>query len=194
MTAIRTATRSAPAQGDRTNGLGRSLLPLVLPARPLRFLCALVVLCSTGCSRGPEFAEVEGVVTLDGKPLDSVEVLFLPDPEKGNTGPHAKAYTDAQGRYKLRCEKADKGGTVLGPHRVCLIDLTAVTMPLTGMRPPPAVRAQLSDVLPAAPAPAKPKAVRVPTAYGNPAQTPLHVEVKSGRQEFNFDIPSGKRK
>lgn len=144
---------------------------------------------AAGCSRGPEFAEVEGVVTLDGKPLDSVEIVFLPDPEKGNKGPRASAYTDEQGRYKLRCEQADKDGAVVGPHRVCVIDITAVTMlaNMPGLRAPGPLAEPLGS-------PEKPKAARVPATYSSAAQTPFHVEVKPGPQTHNFDVRSGRRR
>jgi hypothetical protein len=139
-------------------------------------------------NRGPEFAEVEGTVTLDGKPLADVEVQFLPDPEKSNPGPTASAYTDAAGHYKLRCEKMSQDGAVLGPHRVCVIDITAIA-PLgpPGLAPPslpgPATVSQ------------KPKLSRVPAVYNDPTRTPFRdVEVKSGKQTLDFNVKSGKRK
>src|SRR5262245_24800093 len=48
------------------------------------------------------FGKVKGVVTLDGQPLGTVEVAFLPDPSRGTRGATANCYTDDQGRYTLR--------------------------------------------------------------------------------------------
>jgi hypothetical protein len=79
---------------------------------------------------------VEGVVTRDGEPLAEVEVLFLPDPEKGNFGPHAAAYTDAAGHYRLRCEVLDADGAVVGPHRVIVRDIAALPDPPGAPRGP----------------------------------------------------------
>jgi hypothetical protein len=79
---------------------------------------------------------VEGVVTRDGEPLGEVEVVFLPDPEKGNFGPHAAAYTDAAGRYRLRCEALDADGAVVGPHRVIVRDIAALPDPPGAPRGP----------------------------------------------------------
>src|ERR1051326_651118 len=86
-------------------------------------LAAVLVGFAVGCSRGPEFVAVEGVVTLDGKPLPEVEVVFLPNSEKGNTGPRAAAYTDKEGHYNLFCDQAKREGTVVGPTRVCIVDI-----------------------------------------------------------------------
>jgi hypothetical protein len=132
----------------------------------------------TGCSRR-EFAEVTGTVTLDGKPLDHVEIQFLPAPDKGNAGPTACAYTDEQGRYRLRCDKEEKEGTVLGPHRVCFVDITVIAGP-SGPGEPGAM-------------PKKPKILRVPPRYSRVAETPFQdIEVKPGTQALDFNIVSGK--
>jgi hypothetical protein len=128
------------------------------------------VLCLLpGCGRR-EFAAVEGTVTLDGRPLDTVEVVFLPDPERGNLGNRASAYTDENGRYKLRCPRDKQDGTVLGPHRVCIRDIAAVSD-------------EAGKVV---------KRSRVPRRYADPAQTPFRaVEVKPAGQTLDFDVKAG---
>jgi hypothetical protein len=136
---------------------------------------ALMVLClallMAGCARR-EFAEVEGVVTLNGQPLQEVQVLFLPDPDKGNFGNTAFGSTDEQGRYQLVCSRDGKDGTVVGPHRVCIVDLT-VEEDETGKVIQPS---------------------RVPLSYADLAQTPLrNVEIRPGTQTLNFDIPTPHR-
>jgi hypothetical protein len=38
-----------------------------------------VVLCATGCGpNGPGIATVEGVVTMDGEPLENASIVFTP--------------------------------------------------------------------------------------------------------------------
>jgi len=144
-----------------------------------------------GCSRGPEFAEVEGTVTLDGKPLDNVEVVFLPDAEKGNHGASSSAYTAATGHYRLHCEKADKNGAVLGLHRVCVNDITAVAAPADQLAILQAA-AEGKPTLPQLPLKSKPS--RVPLAYSDASQTPLrNVEVKLGPQTLEFDVKSDQK-
>src|SRR5262245_56766710 len=141
---------------------------------------AVVAALSAGCS-GREFAEVEGTVTFDQKPLAEVQVVFVPDVVKGNKGNNASAFTDAQGHYRLRAERDGKDGTVLGPHRVYFVDLTAVP-DLTGIPPPPGQPARRSG--PGLPL----RSPRVITAL---LETPFKaIEIKSGKQTLDFDLKS----
>jgi hypothetical protein len=161
----------------------------VTHSRYLFTILAGGLLCaSTGCKCGREFAEVHGAITQDGKPLDNVEVVFMPDPEQGNKGPRASAYTDSQGRFKLRCEKAERDGALLGMHRVCVFDIRAMTTPanILGNRPKGLLKLDTPNV--------KEKRTRVPPQYSNPALTPLRAEVKADQKIFNFNIPSTSRK
>jgi hypothetical protein len=160
-------------------------------ARLLEVCSAMLLGLVAGCSRGPEFADVEGVVILDGRPLDGVEVVFVPDAEKGNNGPRASAFTDDQGRYKLHSDRVNKGGAVVGLHRICIRDVTyiaAVGLPvMRGSRPP-------AELTPPDAQAEKAKRSRVPPAYTSPTDTPLHIEVKPGRQTHNIEIKSGLRR
>jgi hypothetical protein len=90
---------------------------------------AVAMAALVGCGGSREFAEVEGRVTLDGQPLTDVEIVFLPDPARGNQGNNASAYPDADGRYRLQALRDNRAGTVLGPHRVVVLDLTAIVPP-----------------------------------------------------------------
>lgn len=133
----------------------------------------------TGCSEvGPEYAEVEGIVTLAGKPLPEVEVVFYPDPETGTEGPRASCYTDEQGRFRLRSEQTGRGGVVVGKHKVCVQDLTSIP-------PPP-----LLDLPPGEmPPPHRKGPPRVPQRYWSLNTTPYqNVEVKPGPQTINLDL------
>lgn len=178
---LHTADREPAAGVDRAPTPGARL-------RWSGLLATVLVGLAAGCSRGPEFVEVAGVVTLDGKPLPEVEVVFLPNSEKGNKGPRAAAYTDKQGHYKLHCDQANRDGTVVGPTRVCIIDITAVASlaSMPGRRMPGELAAPDAKA-------EQGKVSRVPADYKIPTRTPLHVDVQPGRQRLNFDIPSGKR-
>jgi hypothetical protein len=77
----------------------------------------MVVIC--GCSRGPEFAEVEGKLVKGGTPLKNVRVEFWPEGD----GPKSSGVTDAEGRYTLKSEDGKKVGAVVGAHKVVLKDL-----------------------------------------------------------------------
>jgi hypothetical protein len=74
----------------------------------MRSLLLLLPLSLIGCDRGPPMPKqypVTGAVTLDGKPLDSAGIMFLPRGETRGTG--ALGMTDAEGKYTL---KTDYGG------------------------------------------------------------------------------------
>jgi hypothetical protein len=111
------------------------------------------------------FGRVEGVVTLDGEPLGTVEVAFLPDPTLGTRGATANCYTDAQGHYALRTEKEDHDGALVGHHRVIVVDIAALPSPG-----------------------GKPGKNRVPADYSDPFRTPLRVKVRPGPQTVNLDL------
>jgi hypothetical protein len=138
-------------------------------------LGALVAL--SGCTSGPEFAEVEGVVSLRGKPLPEVEIVFSPMTERGTTGPTAACVTDAQGRYRLKCERAGRTGALVGTHRVVIRDIAA-------MPPPPGL-----EILDEKGQQYQPKPLRVPDRYTDLLKTPFqNVEVHSGKQTLDYDL------
>ena len=91
---------------------------------------ALTVALAAGCGGpGYEVAEVEGTVTVNGKPLPRARVEFLPDPATGTKCPSSAGETDDAGRYKLAYVKpgadAETPGAVVGKHAVIVLDLKA---------------------------------------------------------------------
>src|SRR5262249_52672458 len=98
-----------------------------IPMSPRYRLCylalpVLLALLGTGCQRELPYGVVEGEVTLDGKPLTDVEVVFLPDPDRGTQGRRSVALVDREGRYRLASD-AGRAGAPVGFHRVCVIDM-----------------------------------------------------------------------
>ena len=71
---------------------------------------------AVGCGRGdlPDLGEVQGTVTLDGKPLAGVNVQFFPD-----TGRPAVGTTGGDGTYKLMYTHG-VSGTKVGPATVII--------------------------------------------------------------------------
>jgi len=66
--------------------------------RPRIALAALGLLLICGCGRGdmPELGDVTGKVTVDGKPVVGINILFTPE-----TGRAAGGVTDEEGYYEL---------------------------------------------------------------------------------------------
>ena|SRR6476659_431010 len=86
----------------------------------MRFLAACGLLTAVvGCSGGPKFAPVSGVVKLDGQPYGNAVISFQPIGTDANPEPGrgSSAYTDANGRFELLTDDARKGA-VVGKHRV----------------------------------------------------------------------------
>lgn len=77
---------------------------------------AAMLVVGIGCSERapdmPELGQVHGTVTLDGKPLSGVSILF--EPEKGRT---STAKANAEGVYEA-LYLVDEEGVKLGP---CLV-------------------------------------------------------------------------
>src|SRR5262245_45292743 len=86
----------------------------------LRLLAAGVLLAVlAGCSSGPAFAPVSGVVKLNGKPYGKAVVSFQPigSADNPNPGRGSSAYTDENGRYVLKSDNKFNGALV-GKHLV----------------------------------------------------------------------------
>lgn len=125
-----------------------------------------------GCSGdSTPTAPVSGKVTLDGKPLANISVLFQPagganrDPGAGSVG-----ITDAQGMFTLKISGSGKLGAVVGLHAVTLMEKT---------NPADDQDAGGTD---------KPVVSRIPAEFSNGSQK---FEVKSdGLNQVNFDLKS----
>lgn len=86
--------------------------------------CMMVVVALCGCG-GPALVPVEGVVTLDGRPLAEATVTFqrptAPLSEKTFAGE-----TDSQGHFALRLSGSERVGAVPDNYRVFI---TSVKLP-----------------------------------------------------------------
>jgi hypothetical protein len=118
-----------------------------------------------GCEEPLEFGHVTGKVSLNGKPLDEVRVMFLPDTMAGNLGAHSECISDADGNYELIYSlDPDIKGALVGFHRVIIEDIAAEN------------------------AREKRRPVRISAKYSNSARTPLIEEVASGEQTINLEL------
>lgn len=132
-------------------------------------LLALGLLGACGCGPRTVYGEVEGVVTVNGKPLPKAEVRFMPEPG-GGSNTRAIGYTDANGRYTLALDDG-KSGIAVGNYVVCLAD-------------PSAKRPQ------SGPAKGRLSAPRFAAEFTDASRTPLRgFTVQTGRQ--TIDIVAG---
>ena len=129
-------------------------------------VCSCVALAGCGPSV-PALADVEGVVTLDGKPLGNALVIFVPDAG----GRPATAQTTESGRYRL-VYGAQAAGATLGRHRV------GISKVVEGPRPSRAGASaeQAEDM----------QLELVPARYRKPGA--LTAEVVAGRNVIDFAL------
>lgn len=120
-----------------------------------------------GCGSDPTMAPVEGIVLLDGKPLDHGMVTFVPAAGRG-----AKGSIGSDGRFVLGTH-SDADGALVGRHRVAV---TAFEKPVW---PPNYDRdGQESDKSP------------VPPRYASPDSSGLTFQVEQGRNEAKIELTS----
>ena len=93
--------------------------------RSMRFLLALFVVCSVGCSGGPTFVPVSGRVTLNEKPLPDAYVIFQPTVGEPNEVSQGK--TDTDGNFALVGIKG-QAGAKLGDHTVTITTVSPDAM------------------------------------------------------------------
>jgi hypothetical protein len=85
-------------------------------------VCWLILMAGiAGCAQsGPELATVSGRVTVDGKPVENLDITFQPDEMR----PASYARTDASGHYELGYKRGVTGA-LLGQHTVRIRSLAA---------------------------------------------------------------------
>jgi len=144
-----------------------------------------------GCKRGPAVQYVEGVVTLDGKPVEAAIVSFKP--EAG--GLAAAGTTDAAGVYRLNAigtgaAKAG-GGTVPGDYLVAIRKWEYLD---PGPAPDPTDAKAYADWQDRSLKASRREPTYItPKAYGDAATSGLKATVKKGRNSgdaFGFDLKS----
>ena len=90
------------------------MLKLVKPESFRIFIALFVAVSVSGCGGGdlPELGDVSGKVTVDGKPVAGINILFSPE-----TGRAAGGVTESDGSYEL-IYLDGYGGCKLGPAKV----------------------------------------------------------------------------
>jgi hypothetical protein len=162
-----------------------------LPVRYGAFLAVALTVAVSGCGRT---YPVEGVVLLDGAPLDGVTIVFEPE----GSGQPAVGMTAADGSFKLGTQAGT--GALPGKYRVLL---TKVTGPKPGRpawigrRNPPPSESEKAAYLRQVADTKKQQREWVPKAYTNTTTTPLRFTVPVPgklRLELNSAAAAGDKK
>lgn len=166
----------------------------------------VAVAVAGGCRRsGPAVEMVEGVVTLDGKPVEGVVVAFKP---LDGAGLMAFGTSQADGRFWLNATRGGRPGkgTVAGDYAVTFTKTTGGYEIIEGPAPqppdapPPDIEAEKAayekwarERAARKPRPLPPVEYLVPRAYIDEKTSGFRVTVKKGRNagpEFRFDLRS----
>jgi hypothetical protein len=138
--------------------------------RSLQHVFALTLIAIpafVGCGADPNLGQVEGVVTLDGKPLPNATVILVPGQGRPATG-----VTDGEGRYRVKLT-SDRQGTNPGVNRVRITTERGPSETGDGKPIPPVAEA-------------------VPPQYNAASQ--LTVDVKKGELTVaNFDLKNDRK-
>ena len=138
----------------------------------LSTLLAAGCLLLGGCSSGPAMSEVEGVLTVAGKPLDKIQIEFWPEVD----GPRSYGVTDNKGHYSLMSDDGKRAGAVVGAHRVVLRDIGIWGDKVLGRD------AENVDL-------AKGKKPRISGEYGDSLKTPVRKTVTAGaKNTINIEL------
>jgi hypothetical protein len=145
-------------------------------------LVFLAVFTVFGCQKSHNLKYIEGTVTLDEKPVESVSVSFLPVDSSKGLG--AGGYTDVNGKFKLSSLLGKGGdGTQAGKYSVIFVKL----IPAREMTED---EKQLAQTNPER-VPAIPMVDALPSKYRSPKTSGIEVEItESGSNVFNFDLSS----
>jgi hypothetical protein len=130
------------------------------------FVLATLALTPLACGgSGPEMARVTGKVTYQGKPVMKGTVTFVTSIPHGR---NASGLLDPNGFYRLQTETAGDGAE-LGDYKVTVY----------------AHDEQILDYKPKVPIKVE---RRTPVKYEDPKSSELKATVKSGSNEFNFEL------
>jgi hypothetical protein len=136
-------------------------------SRPARVMAVACLLSLIGCSGSDLGAEVSGVASLDGKPLESGSVVFAPVDGVSN---NATSAVNSDGTYQLVSSRTI--GLTPGKYRV------AVTMH------------EHVDVKPGERSMVMPKLL-TPQKYADPSTSGLEFDVVPGSQTIDLALTSG---
>ena len=127
---------------------------------------SVLLLCFCGCpSSNENIGWVEGVVTVNGTPVEGARVRFYPTTGRGSSGK-----TDETGHYELKYTRSEDGA-VIGEHKVTI----STEAEANNYEQDDAVEA---------------RAESIPKKYVNLKTTDLTATVKSGNNTHNFDLKS----
>lgn len=148
-------------------------------------LTCLLIVAVSGCGpSGPAVEMVEGVVLLDGEPVEGATIFFSPAPTDGKAqgGLPGAGRTGPEGGFQLNAVSGAKSGagTKIGEYVVTVIKQESDAAPAPDPNAPPIPPGDIKvrDLL--------------PTIYKLGSTSPLRATVKQGRNSYRFELSSSR--
>jgi len=169
--------------------MSKLFLKITVSLKKIRLgMLALAMTAVWGCSRGPAIQYVEGVVKLDGQPVEGAIVSFTPS----GPGLGAAGTTDASGIYRLNpLTGRAGGGTLVGDY---LVAVRKWEYEEPGPPPDPSDQKAYASWQEKSLRAANREPIYItPKAYGDAATSGLKATVKKGRNTgagFSFNLKS----
>ena len=142
---------------------------------------AVVLSCFAGCNgrANPDVVPGGGILTANGKPMNNVEIRFIPTQEGLDGNFIAKGVSDENGKFVLSFPGEDGSGVVVGENKVILLE-----GPM-----PEGARGQSEESQKEAVAFARGLKFRpIPRHYSSLSESPLSFSVTADKSEFEIDI------
>ncbi|MCA9016817.1 MAG: carboxypeptidase regulatory-like domain-containing protein [Planctomycetaceae bacterium] len=156
---------------------------MIFQSRQVLFVLCFFMLAMTGCGGGgtneslPQTVPVSGVVTLNGKPLVSATVTFVP---QGTTkGVECVGFTDESGKYTLK-QVRGAAGAPPGDYRVVInhfVKADGTPIKIDGSEAPANLGADEA----------------LPPIYSSFTDSTLTAKVSQAGGEFPFELKSKKK-
>ncbi len=151
---------------------------MTIPARNVCYvaLASAVLLAGAGCGGKNKAIKVEGIVTLDGKPVDGATVSFVPE---GGNGHPANGLTGSDGVFHLTTFSPGDGA-VAGDYKITVTraDSDSADTVVTDTSDPNAMKKIMDQVAKKAKeSRGSPKKPPIPATYGDPTKTPLSCKI-----------------
>lgn len=125
----------------------------------------ILLVIGSGCGGSGKPIKTEGLVTLDGKPVEGATVTFHPEAEKGHV---ATGLTDGDGVFRLQTF-ADGDGALPGEYKVTVTKTEAVAGPPSASGPEQMMKTMFNRP--------KKRSSLLPREYADSSKTPLRVHV-----------------
>jgi hypothetical protein len=158
------------------------------------FIAAVGVVPGCRWQRGPDVQFVEGIVRLDGSPLDDATVTFFPI---GDVGLGAAGLTGRDGRYTLNSPRARlRGGALAGDYAITVTkyeearDTFRVPAPDPAADPQAFAKWQESFDEHVQRSANKPPRLLTPKGYSETKTSGLTATVKPGKNRIDFELKS----